>query len=387
MGVMVIIAFSLGSALPMLAIALFGRKIMERIGFLGRHGKAARRALGAIILLAVAYIGFGEQAYSLPGERRQTSSASLENGLDHPYPAPEFSGLEHWINSPPLAMKDLRGKVVLVDFWTYSCINCVRTLPHLEDWDRKYRGLGLTIVGIHSPEFEFEKKFENVAAAVKQDGIAYPVAQDNELATWDRFRNSYWPAHYLIDREGRVVYTHFGEGEYDVTENNIRHLLGVGGKAVPAPRESLQFDQTPETYLGYARAEGFGGDERASPNSEKNYRFPDFLPLNAWALGGKWRIESQKIVAGEKGSALRLNFKASKVFLVLGTENGKPLRARILLDGKQPGENSGKDAPGGFLTIRRNTLYELIDQKSPKNGLIEIQTDSPGLEAYAFTFG
>ena len=197
-------------------------------------------------------------------------------------------------------MQGLKGKVVLIDFWTYSCINCVRTLPYITDWDRKYRDQGLVIVGVHAPEFEFEKKLDNVKAAIAQHGIRYPVALDNNLSTWVNFNNRYWPAHYLIDREGKVVYTHFGEGQYDVTENNIRYLLGLKSGVEPvkaeAPAENLY--QTPETYLGYARANSFGGDQPVVHNAEKAYRFPDELAEDEWALSGKWRVDTQKITAG-----------------------------------------------------------------------------------------
>jgi len=385
-GNLVIVSFALGAGVPMLVIALTGRKIMSKLGFVARHAEAVRRGFGVLILLSVAYIASGVDVQSLLATRstksqQPASELVLQKGLSKPYAAPEFAGIEAWLNANPLTMQSLKGKVVLIDFWTYSCINCVRTLPYITGWDRKYRDQGLVIVGVHAPEFEFEKKLENVKAAIAQHGIRYPVALDNKLATWVNFNNLYWPAHYLIDREGKVVYTHFGEGEYDVTENNIRYLLGLknGGETVKAEAPAFAPDQTAETYLGYSRAENFGGKERVVHDAESVYRLPPSLAENAWALGGKWKVESEKIVAGEKGAALRLNFKARKVFLVLGTSTGKPVYVSVRLN--------GKDAPGGVVTIERNTLYELIDQKTPKNGLLEIISDSPGLEAYAFTFG
>jgi cytochrome c biogenesis protein CcdA/thiol-disulfide isomerase/thioredoxin len=392
-GNLIIVSFALGAGVPMLIIALSGRKIMKKLGFVTRHAEAVRRGFGVLILLSVAYIASGVDAQSLltPSTKTQQPAGELvlQQGLSKPYAAPEFAGIEAWLNSKPLTMQSLKGKVVLVDFWTYSCINCVRTLPYITDWDRKYRDQGLVIVGVHAPEFEFEKKLDNVKAAIAQHGIRYPVALDNKLATWVNFDNSYWPAHYLIDRDGKVVYTHFGEGEYDVTENNIRYLLGLKSKAetIQAQAPAIAPDQTPETYLGYDRAENFAGKETVLHDAESTYRFPDSLAENAWALGGRWKVESEKIVAGEKGAALRLNFKARKVFLVLGTADGKPIHVSVRLNGAAVGPNAGKDAPGGVVTIERNTLYELIGQKTPKNGLLEIQSDAPGLEAYAFTFG
>ncbi|OHC18745.1 MAG: DipZ protein [Pseudomonadales bacterium RIFCSPHIGHO2_02_FULL_60_43] len=392
-GNLVILSFGIGAGVPMLVIALAGRKIMGKLGFFARHAEAVRKAFGVLIILSVAYIASGAdiEALFMPKDSVEAprGELALQDGLGSPYAAPEFAGIEAWQNSPPLTMKELQGKVVLIDFWTYSCINCVRTLPYLTDWDRKYRDMGLVIVGVHSPEFEFEKRLANVQAAIAQHGIHYPVALDNNLSTWVNFNNRYWPAHYLIDRQGRVVYTHFGEGKYNVTENNIRYLLGLKerGETIQAEAPVFVPGQTPETYLGYARADTFGGRERVVRDAENSFRFPAFLPEHQWALDGKWKVGSEKIVAGEQGAALRLNFKARKVFLVLGTATGKPVHATLSLNGEAVGVNAGKDAPAGAVTIERNTLYELIDQKSPRNSLIEIKSDAPGLEAYAFTFG
>lgn len=394
-GNLIIVSFAIGAGVPMLIIALTGRKIMNKLGFLARHAEAVRRGFGVLILLSVAYIASGVDAQSLfttsgtKTTRQADGEPMLQNGLEKPYPAPEFAGIEAWINSNPLTMQSLKGKVVLIDFWTYSCINCVRTLPYLTGWDSQYRDRGLVIVGVHAPEFEFEKKIDNVKAAISQHGIRYPVAQDNRLSTWVNFKNRYWPAHYLIDRNGKVVYTHFGEGQYDVTENNIRYLLGLTNKVETASAKAIVVapGQTPETYLGYGRAKNFSGSEAVVHDTEGAYRFPDAQAENTWSLSGKWKVEAEKIVAVQKGAALRLNFKASRVYLVLGTSSGKPVNATVRLNGMAVGPNAGKDAPGGVVSVERNTLFELIDQKTPRNGLLEIQSDAPGLEAYAFTFG
>lgn len=392
-GNLVILSFGIGAGVPMLVIALAGRRIMGRLGFFARHAEAVRKGFGVLILLSVAYIASGAdiEALFMPKETAEAPRGELvlQDGLGRPYAAPEFAGIEAWQNSAPLTMKELQGKVVLIDFWTYSCINCVRTLPYLTDWDKKYRDMGLVIVGVHSPEFEFEKKPDNVRDAIAQHGIRYPVALDNNLSTWLNFHNRYWPAHYLIDRQGRVVYTHFGEGKYNVTENNIRYLLGLKeqGETIQVEGPTFSPGQTPETYLGYDRADSFGGKESVMRDAQGGYRFPATLPAGAWALSGTWQVEREKIVAGAQGAALRLNFKARKVFLVLGTDGGQPVRLTLKLNGEAVGSNVGKDAPAGVVTVERNTLYELIDQQSPKNGLLEIETDAPGLEAYAFTFG
>lgn len=392
-GNLVILSFGIGAGVPMLIIALTGRKIMGKLGFFSRHAEAVRKAFGVLIILSVAYIASGAdiQALFMPKNAADAPRGELmlQEGVDQPYAAPEFADIEAWQNSPPLTMKELKGKVVLIDFWTYSCINCVRTLPYITDWDRKYRSMGLVIVGVHSPEFEFEKKLANVQGAITQYGIRYPVALDNHLSTWVNFNNRFWPAHYLIDRQGRVVYTHFGEGKYDVTENNIRYLLGLKerGETIQVEAPTFAPGQTPETYLGYDRAESFGGKEHVTHDAPGSYRFPTFLPDDEWALSGRWKVEREKIVADKQRAALRLNFKARKVFLVLGTASGKPIHVSLKLNGEAAGNNVGKDAPAGVVTVDRNTLYELIDQKTPKNGLLEIETDVPGLEAYAFTFG
>jgi thiol-disulfide isomerase/thioredoxin len=317
--------------------------------------------------------------------------------LDYPYPAPEMAGIQDWVNSSPLKIAELRGKVVLIDFWTYSCINCVRTLPYITRWDTKYRGKGLVIIGVHSPEFEFEKKLDNVKAATEKYGIHYPVALDSDLKTWSNFKNEYWPAHYLINKDGRVVYTHFGEGEYDVTEGNIRTLLGLGAEqdaVLPDSVTPISIMQTPETYLGYARAQGFANEEPPAKDTAVHYSFPSTLLLNQWALSGEWLIGPENItetadvpVRQKDPSSLRLNFIARKVFLVLGPKSDKPIKVRVLLNGKPTGYASGADVKNGVLTVDQERLYELIDLGTSKNGILELQTDEPGLQAYAFTFG
>jgi cytochrome c biogenesis protein CcdA/peroxiredoxin len=389
-GDLVIFAFGLGAGVPMLIIAMTGRKIISKLSFFTKHTETVRRCFGILVLLSVVALAsdFTAQTF-IPIDRKENRRASelhLEEGLKAPYPAPQFTGLDNWLNSPPLTTQGLKGKVVLVDFWTYSCINCVRTLPYLTDWDRKYRNQGLVIVGIHAPEFEFEKSIDNVSNAVKQHGIRYPVALDNHLDTWLNYNNRYWPAHYLIDRNGLVVYTHFGEGKYDVTENNIRYLLGLKNKIEVVAAGEPNFDiQTPETYLGYGREDRYAGGERIRRDALSDYSLQGVPAADNWALRGKWKVEREKIVAGQNGSAILLNFKARKVFLVMGNAAGKPVQARISLNGKAVGINAGKDAPGGMVTITRHALYEIIDQKKSNNGQLEI-IGGPGLEAYAFTF-
>lgn len=386
----VVLSFALGAGVPMLLIALLGRNIMKNLGFLTQHSHAIRKIFGALILLAVAWMAFGTRADALVQRQEtpaETSSATtLQDALPAPYPAPELAGIEGWINTSPLTLASLKGTVVLVDFWTYSCINCVRTLPHLTAWDKKYRDQGLVIIGVHAPEFEFEKKLENVTAAVAQRDIHYPVALDNTLATWTNFKNQYWPAHYLIDRDGRVVYTHFGEGKYDVTENNIRFLLGLkDAAAVSETTPAHVADQTPEMYLGYARAARFAGE--MTHDAAADYTAPETLPVHGWALKGRWNIAAEKITAQQAGAALRLHFKARKVFLVLGAAGGTPLTAHLRLNDSVLADNAGADVMDNTVQVTGHNLYALVDQKTAAEGVLEITADAPGLEAYAFTFG
>lgn len=364
---LLIISFAIGAGVPMLIIALLGRKIVSKLGFFTRHAQAVRKTFGVIILLAVLLIASGVDLQSLSPKKElpiNSTQTTLINALDIPYQAPELFPTNIWINSPPLTMEKLKGKVVLVDFWTYSCINCLRTLPFITEWDRKYRDKGLVIIGVHAPEFEFEKNKKNVQKAITTYQINYPVALDNNLDTWTNFKNKYWPAHYLINREGQVIYTHFGEGDYGVTENNIRVLLGLNKIAMPADSITNSIAQTPETYLGSARRSHFSAD-------------PNTLADNYWGLSGKWRIEAQRIIAEEAGSTLHLNFTARKVFLVMGAPPGQSINITISLNNK----------PIGKLTIDQHKLYTIVNQQNSNQGLLEIKAEAPGLEAYAFTFG
>ncbi|MFO1257979.1 MAG: cytochrome c biogenesis protein DipZ [Gammaproteobacteria bacterium] len=378
-----ILAFSLGAGLPMLLISLIGRTLVKQLSLLAKYGNIIRKLLGVIVILSVAYLASGfDIARPMPSSEKVLEGN--DNKIIHaiePYNAPQISNIEAWLNSPPLSMADLKGKVLLIDFWTYSCINCIRTLPYLTAWDRKYRDKGLVIIGVHSPEFAFEKNIENVKKSIKKNDIQYPVALDNHLTTWQNFNNRYWPAHYLIDQSGQVVYTHFGEGNYSITEHNIQFLLGLKKQANTLPEPQYEFAprKTPETYLGYLRMRFFVNRNAVKPDEENEFHFPNYLPLHQWALKGKWIIEGQRIISGQGTSGLRLNFFAKKVFLVLGSAHGKPININVQLNG-EPSSNR-------LITIQDHTLYELVDQPSTGNALLEIQVNNAGLEAYAFTFG
>jgi cytochrome c biogenesis protein CcdA/thiol-disulfide isomerase/thioredoxin len=391
-----VLMFALGAGIPMLMIALTGRKIMNRLSFFKQHSTAFRRGLGVVIIATAALIYSGADMALLAaaggGNTMKSGTivgSTLQHSLANPYQAPEITGGSSWINSTPLTSVDLRGKVVLVDFWTYSCINCVRTLPYVTKWYDKYKDQEFVVLGVHSPEFGFEKKLENVQTAVTKHGIHYPVVLDNDFTIWNSFKNRYWPAHYLINREGRVVYEHFGEGNYDITEGNIRALLGITdtGALEPTAASTTSAMQTPETYLGYARVENFGSAEKLLHDAASSYTFPAFLPLHHWALQGDWQVGGEHITARKAGTALRMNFQARKVFLVLGTADGKPVNVRVLLNGQPAIIGGGKDVKDGVLSVTSETLYELIDQGDVKNGQMELQADAPGVQAYAFTFG
>lgn len=392
-----IVSFAIGAGLPMLIISLTGRKLMNKLSFLNTHANIVRKSLGILILISVGFIASGANAQNLFATTNNTKTApsqnQLANPLDSPYKAPQFANSDIWLNTPnnkPLTIEELKGKVVLIDFWTYSCINCIRTLPYIKDWYKKYHAKGLEIIGVEAPEFEFEKNQTNVMNAITKFGILYPVAMDNNLDTWTNYNNQYWPAHYLIDKNGNVVYTHFGEGEYQITENNIRVLLGLN-KTDTTQMIEPQFNQnqTPETYLGYNRAEAFASPEKVSADTTSNYTIPSFLPTDNWALFGNWLISGTHIISQSSNAKLELNFTAQHVYLVLGPKaDGTPVTINIKLNGKKAGVGTaGIDAPNGTLTVKQYRLYELINQGHATNGLLEITVTSPGLNAYAFTFG
>jgi len=387
----IVLAFGLGAAIPMLIIALFGRGIMAKLGFFRNRAELLRKLVGLVIIASVFYMIYSDSltlSFAKTPDN-QTQTTALIDGVSEPYPAPEIAGITAWINSSPIEISQLKGKVILIDFWTYSCINCMRTLPYLKDWYAKYHDKGFEIIGVHSPEFDFEKNLENVKNAVTQDGIQYPVALDNNFATWRNFSNRYWPAHYLIDKNGNVVYEHFGEGEYAETENNIRFLLGLKQTATPANfGEEVNYGtQTPETYLGYARMENYASPEPITHNHPAKYLFPVSLDENQWALQGNWNITLQRIVSAEKEAALRIHFNARKVFIVMGSATGFSIDVKLLLNGQPVTSEKGKDVVNSRITVKNNRLYEAVVLPHPSSDILEIIASAPGLEVYTFTFG
>ena len=370
-------AFALGAGIPMGLIAMGGGTLMRKLGFLKTHSYAIRRVIGVIMIAAALAIYAGWDLKLIAWQSRvmpmEARVEGFTHGLEQPYAAPEIAGITDWINSDPLTLQSLKGKVVLIDFWTYSCINCIRTMPYITKWYDDYKDQGLVVIGVHAPEFPFEKKIENVQGAVKDYKINYPVALDNDFTTWRAYKNKYWPAHYLINKEGQVVYTHFGEGNYAITEANIRSLLGITGKVTAETKDTFDRGQTPETYFGSDRIKNFAGS--VTSDVQTNYAFPDTLNQNQWALQGPWTITDQKTTAGENAS-LRINYSAGKIHAVLGSADGQPIDVDVLVDGKLE----------TTLKVDGERLYTLSDKRR-KTAILELKPKRAGLEAYALTFG
>jgi cytochrome c biogenesis protein CcdA/thiol-disulfide isomerase/thioredoxin len=417
----VALAYAVGSGAVLYLLMLGGRRVADRL----RPAQSWVQAATGVAMVAVAIAMIADLdlkfqnaiADDLPSvlvnpssglESSGAISDELANvrggghapdpasGLRDYGPAPDFVDTQQWFNTPgdrPLSIAGLtgQGRVVLIDFWTYTCINCVRTLPYVEAWDAKYRHDGLTVIGVHSPEFAFEKDAGNVANAIADDGIHYPVVQDNELGTWTAFQNQYWPAKYLIDSQGDIRYVHFGEGDYDQTEAAIRSLLAeagasrLGADAKPGSVETADPDlRTPETYLGYARAQGWvNGPEPGS----KDYGALEAgsLELNQFAYGGAWDVRDESATA-EARASMALSFQARRVFLVLGSPGGAR-ELQLLLDGRPISDaDAGADVRGGSATISRQRLYRLVDLPEAGRHTLELRFQ-PGIEGYAFTFG
>jgi cytochrome c biogenesis protein CcdA/thiol-disulfide isomerase/thioredoxin len=425
-------AYALGSGLVLYALMLGGRKLVDRLKPTRAWVQAATGAV--MVLVAVAMIanldlkfqnaiaadlpsflvnpsGGLEDSDAVSGDLAKVrggdhtapegggAEAAAGKRLPNYGPAPDFVDTQQWFNTPdgqPLSIADLtkgQGGVVLIDFWTYTCINCIRTLPYIKSWDEQYRSHGLTVIGVHSPEFPFEKDAGNVADAIAQYGIKYPVVQDNELGTWTAFGNQYWPAHYLIDANGDIRYAHFGEGGYQETEDAIRSLLAeagdtnLGGDAKPDGQvERADQDlRTPETYLGTARAQGWVRPPRAG---KADYGTPPALgdlQLNQFAYGGTWNIDDEAATAAGD-SSVELSFQARRVFLVLGSP-GEPRDLQVLLDGKPISDaDAGEDVHGGAATITNQRLYRLVDLLQAGRHTLELRF-ADGIEGYAFTFG
>ena len=417
---LLLIAYAAGAATSLAIALLIGGRVFAAMKKSLGAGEWIRRALGALVLLGVVAIAFGldtgfltristantariEQV--LIDKVRPGAAAKTERVAGSSLPVegtfPPLAGATGWLNSPPLTPTALKGKVVLVDFWTYSCINCLRSQPYIKAWAAKYKDHGLVVIGVHAPEFAFERDPDNVRRAVQDLGVTYPVALDSNLAIWQVFNNEYWPAHYFIDADGRIRAHHFGEGEYDASERIIQTLLKEAGyRDVPggivnpnaagtAAASDTGDVQSPETYVGYSRGSNFASDHVAQ-GKPSGYTAPASLNLNQWGLAGNWTIGPQMTVLSSAPGKIIFRFHARDLHLVLGPAGGKtPVHFRVTLDGQAPGDAHGMDTDAqgnGAVTTQR--LYQLIRQ----NGAIEdhtftIEFTDPGVQAYSFTFG
>jgi len=397
--VLITLAYGLGAGIVLLGVAIAARRGMS-LHAVRTRAPLVRQALGVAILGVAVLMVIGvdkdlqtrvpeytrvlqglEESAAAQGELEElvgTPGLAEEERLDDFGPAPDFREIDLWLNSDPLTIDGLRGKVVLIDFWTYSCINCLRTLPHVRAWDEAYRDDGLVVVGVHTPEFAFERDAGNVRRAVRDLGVAYPVALDNSYGTWTAWSNRYWPAKYFVDRRGRLRYAHFGEGGYEESERVLRRLLAEDPDAELVSEgiadETPTGEQTPETYLGYQRLDRFVGSELV-PDREAEYAIPEYVPLHGVAYGGRWTVEDERIVAGE-GARLRLPFHARDVFLVLGASDG-PGTVDVSVDGERV----------GTVAVTVHDLYTLARIPGEKRDHVLDLRVSPGTEAYAFTFG
>ena len=445
--IVIALSYALGSALVLLALAFGGRRLFDRIRKAGR-GPALQRTLGVVMIAtAVAILtnldvnfdqfvaehipnvnltaslecsstitkrlheisgheqkfvpangsstceGASSKVHTAPANASQASLVADARQLKVLGEAPEFMETQDWFNTPedhPLTLSSLRGRVVLVDFWTYTCINCIRTLPYLKAWDAAYRKDGLTIVGVETPEFQFEHDAGNVRNAIEQFGIRYPVAQDNNMGTWNAYGNEYWPADYLIDAQGQVRYTAFGEGDYGTTETAIRALLAeagsdVGGKGHPTGVIVPSEEATPETYLGTARAERWSTPPKTGTH-DYGATPPANLSLSEFAFSGTWEIDAQpaKAIAN---AGIDVEFQAKNVYLVLSSEGERPLPVQVLLDGRPiPAKDAGADVHNGVVTVRRERLYTLVSLPRDERHRLSLRF-APGVTGYAFTFG
>ncbi|MGB5853228.1 MAG: cytochrome c biogenesis protein DipZ [Rhodanobacter sp.] len=417
---LLLLTYAAGAATSLGLALLIGGKVFALMKRSLGAGEWVRRALGVLVLCGVAAIALGLDTGLLTRVSLASTSGIEQKLIDtvRPAPAPQprlkagaplpvegmfpsLAGATQWLNSPPLTTESLRGKVVLVDFWTYSCINCIRSLPYVRGWADKYKDHGLVVIGVHAPEFAFEKDPANVAKAVKDLGVDYPVALDNDYAIWKGFDNQYWPAHYFIDARGRIRHHHFGEGEYRQSEDVIRQLLAAAGqKNLPGgyvrddhrgveAAASNDPTRSPETYVGYARARNFVGG-RVARDEARDYRAPAALATNQWSLDGRWTVHDENAQLEQAGGAIVYRFRGRDLHLVLGpAADGKPIRYRVTIDGKPPGADHGMDTDAdGNGTITGQRLYQLVRQANGSGErLFEITFLDPGVKAYAFTFG
>jgi len=422
------LAYSLGTALPMLLITYTGRTVFQKVPGLLANTKKIQQVFGVIMMATAIGLFFDIdrkfQIYFLQtfpqygtGLTKFEDNNAVKNQLDklqgiEPTDpknmgmptfqmlnelgnAPEIIPTGEWHNLPDgksqLTLAELKGKVVLLDFWTYSCINCIRTMPYLRAWHEKYADDGLVILGAHAPEFEFEKSSKNVREAIEDFEIHYPVFQDNDFKTWKAYKNRAWPAKYLIDKNGKIRYTHIGEGDYDETEKAIQLLLKETGKTVEYEINNPTYDitsRTPELYLGYSRMEYLASPERVDANNKATYTKPSSLDRNSFSYDGMWNIGPEQS-SPSKGAVLELNFEATEVFLVMRPKNeGQSGNVRVSLDELMVNENfAGKDVMASEVNIDSDRLYKLIKLDKAGNHFLKLEFLDDNVEIFAFTFG
>ena len=352
-----------------------------------------RRALGVTVIFGVLVI------MVLHSEKPVVLTANTAD--DDKGAMPELGGAIAWLNSPPLSREALRGKVVLVNFWTYSCINSLRELPYVKSWAAKYKDAGLVVIGVHAPEFGFEKERANVENAVRELDVTFPVAIDSNHRIWQAFRNEYWPADYLIDGKGRIRYHHFGEGEYGKSDQVIQELLrengatGLNASTVRISADGAEAPpsddvRSPETYVGYARTESFASAGGLAQDSTRMYSLPARPSLNQWGLGGVWNVGVESAVLQERPGKIVFRFHSRDLHMVLAPpKGGKPVRFKVRLDGAAPSDDHGVDSNAdGAGEVRQPRMYQLIRQKGPiQDRTFEIEFLDPGVRAFSFTFG
>jgi thiol-disulfide isomerase/thioredoxin len=378
---------------------IFSRLPLPSISGMGIAVKRLSRgaALAVAAMAVVATAAHAQEPTTVNSHAAAPVSALPVEGM-----MPSLAGAVEWLNSKPLDASTLRGKVVVVNFWTYSCINCLRTLPYLKAWQERYGKDGLVVVGVHAPEFAFERDVRNVKRATSSLGITYPVAVDSHYAIWQAFSNQYWPAFYIVDAQGRIRYHNFGEGGYDRSEQVIRQLLaeagrsqlsvetgGMRGQGAQAPSDQGDL-RSPETYVGYRQGERFAAVEPIAPDAVRNYTVFNPSALNTWSLSGRWKIGAERAELADAPGRIVYRFHARDLHMVLGpAAGGKPVRFRVTIDGAPPGAAHGSDVSAdGSGTIDRERLYQLVRQKGAVGDrTFVIEFLDPGASAYSFTFG
>jgi cytochrome c biogenesis protein CcdA len=407
--IFLLLSYSLGAATSLAIALVAGNKFLGTLKkFLGID-QVVKKILGIAVLLGVISIALNLDR-TLLTRISKLETTSFESKLlsliqppqivDKQEKLPSLEGATSWLNSKALTKEDLKGKVVLIDFWTYSCINCLRTLPYVKAWAEKYKNDDFVVIGVHTPEFAFEKNVTNVEAAVKDLGISYPIAIDSDYKIWNAFKNRFWPAHYFLDRAGKIRHHHFGEGAYEESDKIIRDLLAENGKPVKASQSAVeakgiqapgsQSDElSPETYLGYDRAENFASSSSFQKDIRAHYVFAKKLKADEWSIEGSWLVSKEKITSESSRGKIRFRFNGRDLHLVLGAAS--KIKIKVSLDGNAPGENHGIDIDSsGKGEIDSHRLYQLIRLKAESpaaNHVFEIEFQESGAEAYAFTFG